>query len=399
MQAMMNSYFDKQLCQIVIPEEQPLKSGLGDDDNNPDESKSEASYIELVQFSEDQIGEKEDEPVHEDVADFDLMKSRGELMRASKKIAPEELKKVEYSVSELIGNNIVERAPDKMLQVDNNYLLLAWRNDLIVFNLSGHGIIDEFPVEIHANFTEIHLKREDLQFLKLRHKYKIITLIDIGHDDTCMETAIVLEERKNRLIRYLKIDYTDRLDPETGEEVGRRMILSQLGVMVTKTKLSASPLWKYRSVSRVDVRTNKSYHVGIVVRQNGRWEVYSDFMLVYDWQDPNVQCVDVETDFNQFYLKFVTNSLEVIQNETSGIEKADENIVQFEVRQVRHYWRNRICFDTTKLKKKSYTWGIILHKRISWYFKLYSQILNYQIFMLISHRDMISVFKMTAAEG
>ena len=43
-----NSYFDKTLGRIVIPEEQPLNSGLGDDDNNPDESKSEASYIELV---------------------------------------------------------------------------------------------------------------------------------------------------------------------------------------------------------------------------------------------------------------------------------------------------------------------------------------------------------------
>ena len=302
-------------------------------------------------------------------------------------------------MNELIGESIVDRAPDKMLQIDNNFLLLAWRNDLIVFNLAGHGIVDEFPVDIKANFTEIHLKNEDLQFLKLRHKYKIITLQDIGHDDTCMETAIVLEERKNRLIRYLKIDYTDRFDPETGEEVGRRMILSQLGVMVTKSKLSASPLWKYRSVSRVDVRSNKSYHVGIVVRLNGRWEVYSDFMLVYDWQDPNVQCVDVETDFNQFYLKFVKNSMDVVKNEMKGIEKTEESMIEFEVRQVRHYWRNRICFDTTKLKKKQHVWGIILHKRISWYFKLYSQILNYQIFMLISHRDMISVFKMTASEG
>ena len=86
--------------------------------------------------------------------------------------------------------------------------------------------------------------------------------------------------------------------------------------MVTKSKLSTSPLWKYRAISRIDVKTNKSYNVGIAVRQNGRWEVYNDFMLVYDWYDKNMQCVDVETDFNQFYLKFVTNSVEVDHSTT-----------------------------------------------------------------------------------
>ena len=62
---------------------------------------------------------------------------------------------------------------------------------------------------------------------------------------------------------------------------------------------------------------------------------------------------------------------------------------------MRHVWRNRVCYDTTKLKKDPNCWATILHKRIADYFNIYSQILNYQMFMLVSHRDMISVYKMS----
>ena len=117
-----------------------------------------------------------------------------------------------------------------------------------------------------------------MQFLKLRNKYKIITLQDIDCNDSNQQTAIVLEELDTRLIRYLKMDYTDTAEGK------RSLVLSQLGVMVTKSKLTKSPLLKYRAVSRVNDK-GENYHVGIVVRQNGRWEVYSDFMLVYDWYD------------------------------------------------------------------------------------------------------------------
>ena len=47
------------------------------------------------------------------------------------------------------------------------------------------------------------------------------------------------------------------------------------------------------------------------MRENGRFEVYSDFMLVNEYINPKLQCVDVETDFNQFVLKFVEKSHKV----------------------------------------------------------------------------------------
>ena len=62
-----------------------------------------------------------------------------------------------------------------------------------------------------------------------------------------------------------------------------------------------------------------------------------------------------------------------------------------------HFWRNRLSFNTTKVLATQ-DWGSTIHKRIAGYFKLYSQILNFSKFMLVAHRDMISVFDMTKRE-
>ena len=69
--------------------------------------------------------------------------------------------------------------------------------------------------------------------------------------------------------------------------------------------MTPSPLIKYRSVSKVSPETNNRYQIGLVLRENGRFEVYSDFILVNQYFNPSLQCVDIETDFDQFYLKFV----------------------------------------------------------------------------------------------
>ena len=83
------------------------------------------------------------------------------------------------------------------------------------------------------------------------------------------------------------------------------MKLVQLGVMPTKSQRLPSPLIKHCSVAKRDPKTDKLYTLGIVVREDGRFEVYSNFTLVYDSYRKDEQCVDVDTDFHKFYLKFV----------------------------------------------------------------------------------------------
>ena len=101
-------------------------------------------------------------------------------------------------------------------------------------------------------------------------------------------------------------------DAETVDTVigQKKMKLVQLGVVITKSDyLTNSPLLKFRSVAKteIDPITGRKirYQVAIAVRQNGRIEVYSDFMLVDEYYKPEHQCVDVETNFNQFFLKMV----------------------------------------------------------------------------------------------
>ena len=87
---------------------------------------------------------------------------------------------------------------------------------------------------------------------------------------------------------------------------------------------------------------------------------------------------------------------------TPEIEKIDLNELpglkgKIEIRMLPHYWRNRISINTSTLKrgKTSDEWEIILHKRVSNFFRLYTQVLNYQVHMLVSHGKMISVYDMS----
>ena len=79
-------------------------------------------------------------------------------------------------------------------------------------------------------------------------------------------------------------------------------------------------------------------------------------------------------------------------------ETADEATLDFKVRRVAHFWRNRIGFNTSEEISPN-KWHVTIHKRISAYFALYSQILIYSQFLLVSHRNMISVYHMTKSDS
>lgn len=113
----------------------------------------------------------------------------------------------------------------------------------------------------------------------------------------------MIEDYKTREIRFLKVFYS--VNTKTNEQ---KFKLVQLGGLVNRSDKKISPLLKYRGVVKVDPITKMSYHVSLVLRQSGRFEVYSDFMLVDDHFDPTYQCVDIESTFNRFYMRFVKHS-------------------------------------------------------------------------------------------
>ena len=74
--------------------------------------------------------------------------------------------------------------------------------------------------------------------------------------------------------------------------------------MVSKPSGDMSPLVKYK-YSNGKTEEGKGYMVGTVLRKNGRIEFYSDFMLVEEYYEHDKPCVDIETDAEIFYYKFL----------------------------------------------------------------------------------------------
>lgn len=145
--------------------------------------------------------------------------------------------------------------------------------------------------------------------------YKIICFTEVGYEFS----ALVVENLKDRQVHFLRIDYKRQQDGNMN------LKLIQLGILVNKSKEEKSPVLKYRGVTKIDPKTKMSYHVGLILREKGRLEVYSDFMLVNEHMDLALQCVDIETDFNQFYFKRVKDSDKV----THDFEEKD---LKYEIR-------------------------------------------------------------------
>ena len=85
----------------------------------------------------------------------------------------------------------------------------------------------------------------------------------------------------------------------------------QLGLVANSSIMSPSPLLKFRTTTKTNPKTNKRYQVGLAVRENGRLEVYTDFILVNEFMNPMRQCVDIESGADKFYMKFVLKSDEI----------------------------------------------------------------------------------------
>ena len=60
-------------------------------------------------------------------------------------------------------------------------------------------------------------------------------------------------------------------------------------MLVNSTRMQPASLLKYRAVAKKEPgKDGKCYMVGLVLRENGRFEVYSDFMLVNEYMNPQL---------------------------------------------------------------------------------------------------------------
>lgn len=97
----------------------------------------------------------------------------------------------------------------------------------------------------------------------------------------------------------------------------------------------------------------------MVLRLDGSFEFYSDFLLTDRIAFPNMRCVDIETDMKKFYMKFVTNSLEI---EDSPYAKFED--LNFCLMNVNHMWRTKISLNTLEEDDYEDVWKRIIDRRI-----------------------------------
>ena len=125
----------------------------------------------------------------------------------------------------------------------------------------------------------------------------------------------------------------------------------------------------------------ESYPVTLILRQNGRVEVYSDFTFTnaFDMSPQNLFCVDIDHDNDFFYMKYLNLARE-------------NNEEQFIIRKVAIKWRTKIKFNYT-VEVKHVEWTS-LNSKFSNYFRLITKFINLSNYFIVAHRHYISVFNM-----
>jgi len=192
---------------------------------------------------------------------------------------------------------------------------------------------------------------------KLDDNYKVICIQEITND----MSAILIENRQNNELSFFRCFFKKGMMkfPDT-------LRLVRLGLQKTNDPDGEnSPLKKYVYASRQTSaeKGSKTFMVGIVLRENGRVEFYSDFMQVDEHYDPESLCLDIQTDADLFCLRF------------AGPDGKPNNDT---FKKIPHVWRNRISMSTTRDIKRGYDkWPVVIHRRIARYFKLYSSIANF----------------------
>ena len=181
-----------------------------------------------------------------------------------------------------------------MIDYFDNFVILAYRDTIIYLDVS------EAKIEIQEQSDKpvsINVDESKIRKLDLSTTYKMISIQSIGKAGAIC--SITLENRTTREIRFVRVVADNSKD---------QLNFVQLGILVNHSRMTVSPLIKYRSMGKIDQKTGKRYQVSLALRQNGRIEVYSDFILVNEFYNPQMQCVDIASDFNQFYFLSVIDS-------------------------------------------------------------------------------------------
>ena len=131
------------------------------------------------------------------------------------------------------------------------------------------------------------------------------------------------------------------------------------------------------------------YFVCVILRIDGKLEFYSDFIYTDTYYDATNKCVDIESGDEHFYFKFK-------KVEESAEDPAEDPKQKFNYSRARMNWKNRLGTTTIKALKanKFESWDSVIHRRFSNYVKLYTDMVMFGTYLIIAHRNLISLYNM-----
>ena len=85
--------------------------------------------------------------------------------------------------------------------------------------------------------------------------------------------------------------------------------------------------------------------------------------------------------------------------QVSTKSKKDVKPIKFVLRKAHHFWRNRISMSTSKPTEDLEQWDYIIDKRVAGFYKPYSHFLNFSNLVVVAHRNILSIYNMSADEN
>ena len=106
------------------------------------------------------------------------------------------------SVTQIFDDKLINRAPAKIVDYQNGYLLLANGSLITYANVEDHQVE---TLEESNGVIEATIESKALDTIELSRNFRIIALQDLGVANEADLSCLVLEELDSRQIRFLQI--------------------------------------------------------------------------------------------------------------------------------------------------------------------------------------------------
>ena len=266
----------------------------------------------------------------------------------------------------------IERAPDKMMDYLDSFIVIAFRHIIYYFDVSEYLLKDD-DTELAK---EVVISEEEIRCIKVKETKKIISFPELNSDQSCIviedmltrevsflafklkedeeemrltkladhQSELLIDDNEHDLNQLLNSNSLETNYGKRKEVVKPRKKMHLIGLSVIDAKphddeevnqerkadednatagKSKSPLLKFRSSAIQEDENSLWSQVGLLLREDGTVDVYADFIYVDTIFDKNYPCVDIEAGHTNFFFKMVNERAVKLDTDPSDLKKRD----------------------------------------------------------------------------